>query len=69
MGKLGIMISSKEPHENAKIRQNQIYSSSEEKVILLLTSNHLREMVHMKERGDDPALLIMEQVELLYMQI
>lgn len=67
MGKLGIMISSKEPHENARIQRNHVYSR-DEKVILLLTSDHLREMVHMKERGDEPALLIMEQVELFYMQ-
>ena len=67
MGKLGIMVSSKEPHENAKKRRNQVYTS-EGKVILLLTSDHLREMIHMKERGDDPTLLIMEQVELFYMQ-
>ena len=69
IGKLGIMISCKEPNENAKIRRNQIYCSEEAKVILLLTSDHLREMVHMKERGDDPAKLIMEQVELLYISI
>lgn len=67
MGKLGILISSKEPHENARKRRNTVYSD-EEKVILLLTSDHLREMVHMVERGEDPALLIMEQVELFYMQ-
>ena len=67
MGKLGIIISSKSPHENARKRRNQVYSN-EGKVILLLTSDHLREMVHMVEREVDPALLIMEQVELFYMQ-
>jgi len=67
MGRLGIMVSNKEPHVNARTRRNEVYLR-ERKLILLLTSNHLREMIYMKERGDDPALLIMEQVELVYME-
>ncbi len=67
MGRLGIMVSSKGPHVNAKIRRNHVFSQ-EEKVILLLTSDHLRVMLHMKDRGDDPALLVMEEVELFYIQ-
>lgn len=68
IGKLGIIICSKVPSRNAKQRRNQIYNQDDGKVILLLTSDHLSEMVHMKERGDDPALLIMEQVELFYIE-
>jgi hypothetical protein len=37
-------------------------------VIIFITDEELREMVHMKERGDDPSRLIMELVELFYIQ-
>lgn len=67
LGKLGVMICSKEPHINARKRRNQVYTD-EEKVIILMTSDHLREMIHMKERGDDPARFFMEQVELFYIE-
>lgn len=65
IGNFGILISTKEPLENAKIKRNHIFGEYG-KVILLLTSDHLKEMIFMKERGDDPAHLIMEQVELFY---
>lgn len=60
IGKLGIIISSKAPGNSARQRRNQVFHH--------FTSEHLQEMVHMMERGDDPALLIMEQVELFYME-
>ena len=67
MGSLAFLTCSKEPHRNAVLRRNQVYRR-EEKVIIFLDSNQLVEMVNMRERGDDPASFIMEQVELFYIQ-
>ncbi len=49
------------------MRRNQVYTQ-EEKVILFVTELSLCEMLRMKERGEDPARLIVEMVELFYMQ-
>jgi len=67
MGKLAIIISNKEPIEQAKIKRNTIYSE-DGKVILLLTKEQLEEMLYIKERGEDPADLIMDEIELFYLQ-
>lgn len=67
MGRLAILVCSKEPNEQARIRRNTIYSN-EQKVILFLTKDHLKEMLLMKERGEDPSDLIIDLLELFYIQ-
>ncbi len=67
IGKLGIICSNKPPNKAALIKRNSIYSE-DGKVILFITTEHLKEMMLIKERGDDPSDLIMDLVERFYMQ-
>jgi len=67
MGRLAIMCCSKLPNEIAHKRRNSIFSS-EKKVILFLLPSHFKEMIFRKERGEDPADLIMDMVEWFYLQ-
>lgn len=67
MGRLGIMVCNKLPTNAAHIQRNSIFSS-EKKVILFLTKEHLKEMLFIKERGEDPADLIVDLVEWFYLQ-
>lgn len=67
MGRLAIMCCNKLPNEAAHKRRNSIFSA-EKKVILFLTPNHLKEMIYIKERDEDPADLIMDMVEEFYLQ-
>jgi len=67
MGRLAIMVCNKLPNEAAHIRRNTIFST-ESKVILFLTKDHLKEMLFIKERGEDPANLIVDLVEWFYLQ-
>lgn len=67
MGRLAIMICSKIPDNGAHIQRNTIYSRHR-KVILFLTKDHLKEMLFIKERGEDPSDLIVDLVERFYLQ-
>jgi hypothetical protein len=67
MGRLAIMVCNRTPNEAAHIRRNTIFSA-EKKVILFLTKEHLKEMLFIKERGEDPANLIVDLVEWFYLQ-
>lgn len=67
IGRLGIICCRNPPSRQALLRRNQVYTQ-ERKVILFVTEDRLREMLHMKERGDDPSRMIMELVELFYIQ-
>jgi len=67
MGKLAIICCRKEPSKEALLRRNHVYTQ-EGKVILFVTKDKLREMIHMKEREDDPGRLVVEMVELFYIQ-
>jgi hypothetical protein len=67
MGKLAIMICSKLPGNGAHIQRNTIYSR-DKKVILFMTKEHLKEMLFIKERGEDPCDLIVDLVERFYLQ-
>ena len=67
MGKFGILCCNKDPIESAFIKRNTIYSS-EKKVILFITTEHLIEMLYIKEKSENPANLIMDMIELFYMQ-
>lgn len=67
MGRLAIMCCNRIPNHAAHIKRNTIYSE-ERKIILFLTTEHLIEMLAIKERGEDPSDLIMDLVERFYMQ-
>jgi len=68
MGKLAIMVCSKLPNESAHRQRNTIYSTNEKKVILFLTKDHLKEMLIMKDRGEQPSDLIVDLIEKFYIQ-
>lgn len=67
MGRLAILICSKIPNNSAHIRRNTIYSN-DQKVILFMTKEHLKEMLAMKDRNEDPSDLIIDLLELFYIQ-
>lgn len=67
MGRLAIIVGRKAPDKGAHIKRNTLYST-DQVVILFLTSKHLIEMLYRKERGEDPADVIMDEVELFYLQ-
>lgn len=67
IGKLGIIISTRDPEDSA-IRQRNIAYTQEGKVIIFLKREHLKEMLAMKERNEDPSDLIMDMIELFYIQ-
>ncbi len=67
MGRLAIMVCSKLPDRGAHIKRNTIYSE-QRKVILFITKEHLKEMLFIKERGEDPSDLIVDLVEQFYLQ-
>jgi len=67
MGSLALMVVNKIPDEPAHIKRNTIYTQ-DGKVILFITADHLREMLYMKERGENPADLIMDALERFYLQ-
>ena len=67
MGRLAIMICSKDPDNGAHIKRNSIYGS-QGKVILFVTKTQLKEMLFIKERGEDPCDLIVDLVEKFYLQ-
>ena len=67
MGRLAIICCNKSPNKSAHKRRNSIFSK-EEKVILFLRPHHLKEMLFIKERGEDPADLILDMIEEFYLQ-
>lgn len=67
MGKLGIICSPRLPDRSAHIKRNGIFSE-EGKVILFVTVEHLKEMLFIKERGEDPSDLVMDLLERFYVQ-
>lgn len=67
MGRLAVMICNKRPNNGAHIQRNTLYSRHG-KVILFLTNDHLKEMLFIKERGEDPSDLIVDLVEKFYLQ-
>jgi len=67
MGNLAFLVCSKEPNNQSRIRRNTIYSN-EGKVILFLTKEDLKEMLAMKERGENASDFIMDLIELFYIQ-
>jgi hypothetical protein len=67
MGRLAILCCNKIPNGAAHIKRNNVYSQ-ERKVILFLTPDHLKEMLFIKERGEDPSDLIVDLIERFYLQ-
>jgi hypothetical protein len=67
MGRLGIICCNQTPNDAAHIKRNSIFSE-EGKVILFVTVEHLKEMLLIKERGEDPSDLIMDLIEAFYVQ-
>jgi hypothetical protein len=67
MGKLAILVTNKAPGNTAHMKRNTIFSS-DGTVILFVTTDQLIEMLDIKERGEDPADLIMDAVERFYLQ-
>lgn len=67
MGRLGVIICSKDPNNHARIRRNTIYTN-DHKVILFINKDNLKEMLAMKDRDEDPSDLIMDLLELFYTQ-
>ncbi len=67
MGRLGIIVGTKLPNESAHRQRNTIYTN-QQKVILFLTKEHLKEMLDMKERGEEPSNLIVDLEELFFIQ-
>jgi hypothetical protein len=65
MGRLAIVIARNGYEPGAYIKRNTVYSE-EKKVILLLTVDDLKETLYIKERGEDPADLIMDAIERFY---
>lgn len=62
IGKLAIICCSKQPRKTAFARCHHIYSQ-EEKVVLFITKDSLKEMLFIKERDEDPSDLIMDLIE------
>jgi len=66
-GRLAIMCCTKQPTQTACRRRNTIYSD-EQKLILFITSADLKEMLDIKDRGEDPSDFIIDSVEAFYLQ-
>jgi hypothetical protein len=67
MGRLAVIVSSTQPTNGAHIQRNTIFGRSQ-KVLLFLCREDLKEMLFIKERGGDPADLIVDFVERFYLQ-
>jgi hypothetical protein len=67
MGRLAILVTNKAPGDAAHIKRNTIFSE-DGKVILFITTQQMIEMLDIRERGEDPADLIMDAVERFYLQ-
>lgn len=67
MGRFGIMICSKTPNKSAHRQRNTVYTN-DKKVIIFINKEHLKEMLAMKERGENASDLIIDLVEEFYIQ-
>jgi hypothetical protein len=66
MGRLALIVSTKKPSSAAYVKRNSIWSE-DRKVILFITVDNLREMLFMKERGEDPSDLVVDLLEDFYL--
>lgn len=67
LGRLAIMVARSGYDSAAHIKRRSVFSD-DKKIILLLTAGDLKEMLYMKERGEDPADFIMDDIERFYIQ-
>lgn len=67
MGRLAVIVCSKIPNNGAHIQRNTLFSRHQ-KIILFITREHLKEMLHIRERGEDPCDLLVDLVERFYLQ-
>ncbi|MEO6702682.1 MAG: hypothetical protein ABIP57_14450 [Jatrophihabitantaceae bacterium] len=67
LGRFAIVIARNGYDRAAYTKRNSVYSE-DKKVILLLTADDLKEMLYMKERGEDPVDLIMDNIERFYIE-
>jgi hypothetical protein len=67
MGKLAILCCNKEPGMSAKQKRNTVFSR-DGKVVLFVTTDHLVEMLGMKDRGVEPGGLILDLVDRFMIQ-
>lgn len=67
IGRLGVIICTRDPEPSALTQRNTTFTQ-DRKVIVFLKPDHLKEMLFMKERGEDPSDLIIDSVEKFYMQ-
>lgn len=67
MGRLALLCCSKKPNNDSHIMRNNIFSE-DGKVILFLLKDHLKEMLYIKQRGNEPSDLIMDLLEEFYLQ-
>ncbi len=58
IGGFGLIVSTTKPNHAAQVKQKTAYS--EGKFLLFVTYEHVREMLFMKDRGDEPSDLIMD---------
>jgi hypothetical protein len=64
---LAILVSNKKPNDHAHRHRNTVYSR-DKKVILLLTAEDLKEMLAIKERGEEPSDFILDLLDSFYIQ-
>lgn len=67
-GKLAVLCCNKKPSESAYRRRNTIFSTDGSKLILFVTTEDLKEMLDMKDRGEDPSDFVVDMVEAFYLQ-
>jgi hypothetical protein len=67
MGRLAVIVARNGYEPGAYIKRNTVFSE-DNKVIVLLTSDDLTEMLDMKERGEDPADLLVDAIERFYIE-
>lgn len=66
MGRLAILVCNKKPHASAYRERLTIFNGRGNEVILFITKEELKEMLYIKERGEDPSDLIMDLLESFY---
>lgn len=66
MGRLAIIICNKKPDISAYRERLIIFNGKGKEVILFITKDQLKEMLFIKERGEDPSDLIMDLLESFY---
>jgi len=67
VGRFGLLVCNKIPDDSAHRRRLTAYQD-DDKLILFLVKNHLKELLYAKERGADPTDLIVDLEEDFYLR-